>query len=77
MGFNKRQLGILCFAVTFATLAIADDIAGQASVVDGDTLDIHGQRIRLAGIDAPEHDQLCDDPNVRAKMAGSHPAAMK
>ena len=71
MGFNKRQLGILCFAVTFATLAIADDIAGQASVVDGDTLDIHGQRIRLAGIDAPEHDQLCDDTTGKHYQCGS------
>ena len=28
-------------------------------VVDGDTLDLAGQRIRLADIDAPEHDQTC------------------
>ncbi|MGV3491281.1 MAG: thermonuclease family protein [Devosia sp.] len=28
-------------------------------VVDGDTLDIAGQRIRLAGIDGPERDQTC------------------
>lgn len=34
-------------------------IAGRASVIDGDTLDIHGIRIRLHGIDAPEAGQLC------------------
>src|SRR5437867_8286882 len=39
--------------------ARADDFAGQASVVDGDTLEIHGRRIRLWGIDAPESSQLC------------------
>src|SRR4051795_10414694 len=39
--------------------ALADDLVGQASVVDGDTLEIHGIRIRLWGIDAPESTQLC------------------
>jgi endonuclease YncB( thermonuclease family) len=39
--------------------ALADDFVGQASVVDGDTLEIHGIRIRLWGIDAPESSQLC------------------
>jgi endonuclease YncB( thermonuclease family) len=33
--------------------------SGQASVIDGDTLEIHGTRIRLWGIDAPESSQLC------------------
>src|SRR3546814_11326968 len=34
-------------------------IVGKASVIDGDTIEIHGTRIRLHGIDAPESDQLC------------------
>ncbi len=41
-----------------ATPALAD-VAGTASVIDGDTLKIHDQRIRLHGIDAPESRQLC------------------
>jgi endonuclease YncB( thermonuclease family) len=42
-----------------ASAAAADNLAGQASVIDGDTLEIHGTRIRLWGVDAPESSQLC------------------
>jgi endonuclease YncB( thermonuclease family) len=38
----------------------AGPITGQASVIDGDTVEIHGTRIRLHGIDAPESGQSCE-----------------
>jgi len=34
-------------------------IVGWARVIDGDTIDISGTRIRLDGIDAPESSQTC------------------
>lgn len=34
-------------------------IVGQAHVLDGDTIEVHGRRIRLHGIDAPELQQEC------------------
>lgn len=37
----------------------ADVITGTARIIDGDTLDINGERIRLHGIDAPEAGQTC------------------
>ena len=39
-------------------LALAD-ITGPATVIDGDSLEINGERIRLHGIDAPETRQSC------------------
>ena len=42
----------------FATPALAD-VAGIPNVIDGDTIEVHGQRIRLHGIVAPESRQLC------------------
>lgn len=39
-----------------ATLA---DATGEAQVIDGDTLQVAGERVRLQGIDAPESRQSC------------------
>lgn len=36
-------------------------ISGQVRVVDGDTIDVKGTRIRLHGIDAPEKGQRCEN----------------
>jgi endonuclease YncB( thermonuclease family) len=38
----------------------ADTLRGRAVAVDGDTLTLAGQKVRLFGVDAPEMDQMCD-----------------
>lgn len=53
-------------SVLLASLSIAaaaEPVKGRASVIDGDTLEVQGKRIRLWGIDAPESAQVCKDAN--------------
>ena len=52
----KSLLAILLF---FFSGVAAADITGSAYVIDGDTIDISGVRIRLNGIDTPEIEQIC------------------
>jgi endonuclease YncB( thermonuclease family) len=51
-------------------VASGTTIAGQAWVVDGDSLRIAGVAIRLEGIDAPEWDQSCTDSEGRSWLCG-------
>jgi endonuclease YncB( thermonuclease family) len=53
-----------------------DPIVGRASVIDGDTLDIHGTRIRLHGIDAPESRQTCLDAQDQPWRCGQRAALL-
>jgi len=53
----------LCLAAFVSCAGRAADtvvVTGMAKVIDGDTIDIRGQRIRIHGIDAPEAAQTCN-----------------
>ena len=47
------------------------ETSGSAHVLDGDTIDLGGQHIRLHGIDAPEADQTCLDANRQRYRCGA------
>jgi endonuclease YncB( thermonuclease family) len=60
------------------------ELSGTASVIDGDTIEVDGEHVRLHGIDAPEANQTCDldgtawrcgqaSANALALHIGRHP----
>ncbi|WP_448377774.1 thermonuclease family protein, partial [Fervidobacterium sp.] len=55
-------------------LALAQTLVGRASVVDGDTLEVRGERVRLWGLDAPESAQTCLDEAERPWPCGRRAA---
>lgn len=54
-----RLFPFLFLAALVATPAQAHIISGPATIIDGDTIDMTGTRVRLVGIDAPEAKQSC------------------
>ena len=61
LGPLKRLTILLVLFAAIWIWASKDDLAGRADIIDGDSIEIGGAKIRLYGIDAPELGQDCLD----------------
>ena len=59
LGDVAKDVGRGVAATTQSAQAQGRVLSGHARVVDGDSLEVAGERIRLHGIDAPERAQTC------------------
>ena len=75
-----RGTSLTAIALTIVAVAgiaeAAEPVTGTPRIVDGDTVEVSGTKIRLQGIDTPETDQICftasggrDPCGVRARDA--------
>ena len=68
---GSLALGLYLYSTPGRTIeATSRVVTGYATVVDGDTIDVGGVRVRLEGIDAPEQAQTCSKGWWKAWPAG-------
>ncbi|KQW72648.1 nuclease [Ensifer sp. Root127] len=72
---KKWIVGFLAALVCCHPTVAAELLIGRASVIDGDTIEIAGKRVRLHGVDAPESWQKSEDGDGATYRCGKAAAA--
>jgi endonuclease YncB( thermonuclease family) len=69
--YLRLLLGVTIFVAANLSVAHSETIVGRATVIDGDTIEIQDERIRLNGVDAPETAQLCRNAQQKPYRCGA------
>jgi endonuclease YncB( thermonuclease family) len=72
---RRLLVAILLIDLGLVASASCAELAGSARLIDGDTIEVGGQIVRLHGIDAPETGQTCTDAAGAEWLCGEEAGA--
>ena len=70
MNRELRRAALAVALMSLTATAAGETLTGPHRVIDADTIDVVGERVRLSGIDAPERGQRCRDAAGRCYRCG-------
>ena len=71
-----KKLLVFVLILAFGSAA-SGDLSGTALIVDGDTITISGNKIRLNGIDTPEQNQTCRKAGITWRCGYEDPETLR
>jgi endonuclease YncB( thermonuclease family) len=71
MRMARSLFCLVCILVLSTSATNAAELNGKPRVIDGDTIELSGQRVRLHGIDTPETKQECRKGDGAAYQCGT------